>query len=212
MKKSANCRNFRVDEAVKKAMMKRLLIPIIAVALSVTAWPAAASCILDQRPVEQQIAEADTVFVGTVTSVSARDRNAVFRVDEVWKGNVASKVAVQGGPPGDAVTSVDRYFRQGTRYLVFPDGTSSPYSDNSCSPTREWTDDLVRYRPASATGPTGATDDEGEPSASGERKTGEAFQGIFRWAIPAGAAAALAVILAAVLVLRRRPRPERPRV
>ena len=134
--------------------MKRILFSALTAGLFLLIpQGASASCMMDERTVAEQIAEAPTVFVGTVESLSSNDRTALFVVEEVWKGGlVPAKVTVRGGPDGNAFTSVDRTF-EARRYLVFPYGSASHFTDNSCSPTRPWSDDLAQYRPAGATGP-----------------------------------------------------------
>lgn len=183
------------------------------------ALPAAASCVADERTVDQQIADADIVFVGTVIEVTNKNRTAIFRVEEVWKGpSLPERVKVAGGPEtSNAVTSVDRYFDQGVRYLVFPLGDPSEFTDNSCSPTRKWADDLAAHRPlgtAASPGPEPSTESpEANPESSGPpvletspsaaeplvaAREAEGPKSVPVWAWFLGAVAALAVAGAAI--------------
>lgn len=80
-------------------------------------------------------AAADAVFVGTVTSLSNGDRWATVSVEEVWQGpDLPAEVVVRGGPE-DAITSVDRTYAVGMRYVfaVMVDG--GELLDNNCSGT-----------------------------------------------------------------------------
>lgn len=141
--------------------MIRVALLLVAVGLTFGfAGAAYASCIYDERSTDQQIADARVVFVGTVIEVGNRNRTATFRVEEVWKGgSLPESVKVIGGPEDEnAFSSVDRPFELGVRYLVFPGGESPDFTDNNCSPTREWSEDLAQYRP-------GADPASPEPSA-----------------------------------------------
>lgn len=131
------------------------------VLLALGAGSAAASCAADPRSLDEQLAEAPVAFVGTVADVR-HETTASFRVDEVWKGDVPAQVTVFGGPdePGTA-TSVDRYWQAGATYLVVPQVTDGELHDNSCSPTREWSEDLAAGRPATAHAPQPAPEPEG---------------------------------------------------
>lgn len=118
-----------------------------------------ASC-AEPLPLDQALAQADTVFVGTVTSLDHGDRIATFRVDETWRGDLGATVIVSGGPSPaeleaaraeglDMMTSVDRTYVAGATYLVVAHGREGEVLlDNACSATQVWTDDLGRHRPA----------------------------------------------------------------
>lgn len=133
-------------------MFRRVLAVLVVACAAGTAMamPAAASCALDGRTLDDVLAAADVVFVGTVADVR-HDTTAQFDVEEVWKGDVPARVTVQGGPDGPGIaTSVDRSWRPGTRYLVVPRVVAGELRDDQCSPTREWTDELEEFRPATA--------------------------------------------------------------
>ena len=111
------------------------------------AGTAGASC-LEPPPLEVGLAEAHTVFVGTVIDLANQSRTATFAVEEVWKGTVAEEAVVMGGPNGNALTSVDRGFEVGTRYLVVPvRGAGSSFEDNACTLTQLYTQDVATLRP-----------------------------------------------------------------
>lgn len=145
---------------------------------------------VDDRGIDEVLAEADVAFVGTVTDVR-HDTTARFDVEEVWKGDVPARVTVLGGPDEpDVVTSVDRSWRPGVRYLVVPHAGGGALRDDQCSPTREWTDDLEEFRPATAGAP--------EPVTS----PGGTSQGTVM--VLAGAVLVLAVVATFVVVRPRR--------
>jgi hypothetical protein len=134
-------------------MRKSIIMSAAAAAVALAAVPASASCV-PGAPVPQRIAQANVAFVGTVLRTSDGGRTAVVSVEQVWKGSVASDVEVRGAVESGAVTSVDRTYEKGTRYLFIPLGERAPFRDNSCSGTTAYTADLDRYRPAGAHAPT----------------------------------------------------------
>lgn len=109
--------------------------------------------------VGEALLSADIVFVGTVTATANRDAWATVQVEEVWRGpDQPTTVVIQGGPAGNAATSVDRAFVVGTRYLFFPYAAEGgALTDNSCTSTTEWSGELAALRPADARQPLGAT-------------------------------------------------------
>lgn len=118
---------------------------------------ALASCVM-LPPVDNAAQTADIVFVGTVSATSNGNRWAEVAVQEVWRGpDMPKTVVIQGGPAGNTMTSVDRSFQVGVTYLFFPyvDPATGALADNSCTGTTEFTDDLVRLRPADARQPLG---------------------------------------------------------
>ena len=123
-----------------------------------TVGVAHASC-LAPPPLEQGIADAQVVFVGTVVDYGGDERQAIVEVDSVWKGEgVATLVGVDGGFAPDAVTSVDRFFLAGERYIFFPTNEEFPFEDNSCSLTQPMTDEIEALTPETVTAPV-----DGEP-------------------------------------------------
>jgi hypothetical protein len=99
-------------------------------------------------------AAADAVFVGTVTSVASGDRRATVRVEEVWQGpDQPAEVVVRGGPE-DGMTSVDRTYAVGMRYVFAVAVDDGTLLDNACSGTTEvGAIDLDAVRPAEVRGP-----------------------------------------------------------
>jgi hypothetical protein len=151
------------------AMRRRVwLVPmLVAMFTFVVTPPARASCV-EPIPIAQALDEARTVFVGTVTDLQYGGRVATFIVDDVWKGDVSGSVVVNGGPGlseleaanaqgQDVVTSVDRTYETGGRYLVVSHGNDGDVLlDNACSITQPFSSDLDQYRPESAAAPPGA--------------------------------------------------------
>ena len=102
------------------------------------------------------------MFVGTVTFLENDNRWAVATVDERWRGadGLGPTVQVHGGPEPGTRTPVDRTYEP-VRYLfVVSDAGGGVLSDNACSGTQPWTEDLARLRPggvnAVAPGATGS--------------------------------------------------------
>jgi hypothetical protein len=96
-----------------------------------------------------------------VTATRSHNRIATVAVDAVWKGDVANSLEVFGVPDrDDALTTVDRTYDIGARYLILafePAAHGSPgtfgghYEDNACSGTQPWSDKLAEFRPATVT-------------------------------------------------------------
>ena len=139
---------------------------LLAAALAVLgalAGPAAASC-APPPPMEQAIADAKQVFVGTVEGLADEGHHATVAVEEVWKGPDVPPVAEVRGSPGmpggqPARSSVDRTYTAGTKYLFVLYDDSAPYEDNICTKTSEWQEDFAQYRPADSRPPVSAPSD-----------------------------------------------------
>lgn len=108
--------------------------PYRAAALLLFAWtlsmlgapPAAASCATDPGP-------SPYAFVGTVIATSNGDRVVQVVTDD------GATVTVRGttGRSANSFTSVDRRYALGGKYEFHPLNDASPYSDNSCTATRQ---------------------------------------------------------------------------
>lgn len=128
--------------------------------LVASAAPVLADC-AQPIPVEEAIHKADSVFVGTVTSLSNGDRWATVAVTEVWAGpSLAPVVEVRGGPAGNSATSVDRSFIGGAKYLFAAYIADGALTDNACSSTQEWDPAFANLRPATARPPAAAPEPE----------------------------------------------------
>ena len=145
-----------------------ILLPgLLAAALIAGPTPAHASCAV-QLPLVESLAASSVAFTGTVLSVDGGDRIAQVLVDEVWKGGpLPMQVEVRGGP-GDpqSITSVDRSFARGDKYLFVPINDESPFQDNACTATREYSPDLEDSRPLDASMPNGGAPLPAEPSVA----------------------------------------------
>lgn len=110
--------------------------------------PVLASC-APPRPIEESLLLADVVVVGVVTQVENSGRWITVKVEERWRGpeSLPETIRVRGGPEPGAATSVDRVFVQ-ARYLLFLTGGPATFTDNACSATAVWTDQLAALRPA----------------------------------------------------------------
>jgi hypothetical protein len=120
---------------------------------------AQASCA--QTPsLEQAIAAAPLVFVGTVVSTADGDRVARVKVESIWKGPLMPGVVVIHGSPSSGsgvITSVDRMYRAGERYLFVLFSDQAPYQDNNCSATQPYTAQVAVLAPADARPPSPLT-------------------------------------------------------
>ena len=145
--------------------------------------PAAADCV-EPPPLDQAVADAPIVFVGTAVEVDGGS-TARFRVEEVGAGPDLRDVVIRGGEGGGVVTSVDRSFVEGERYLVLPYADGADLRDNSCTSTQLWSEDLAALRPADARTVEAAT--EGAESATADPSS------TLPWALAGLAAAGLLV-------------------
>jgi hypothetical protein len=137
---------------------------VLAVALHLAAGPARASC-MEPPPLEQDLARADVVFVGTVYELADNGRTARVEVHEVWSGpDLPERVEVHGGPgEPDLATSVDRHFQADTRYLFAASVRDGRLQDDSCTATQAWTEELAALRPESHRAPLAITEATGGP-------------------------------------------------
>ncbi len=110
--------------------------------------PALASC-APPRPIQESLLLADAVVVGTVTHLENGGRWITVRVEERWRApdSLPDTIEVRGGPEPGASTSVDRVFGEG-RYLFVLTGGPETFTDNACSATTIWSDDLAALRPS----------------------------------------------------------------
>lgn len=199
-------------------MNPRHLLPILSLAAAFVlsaAVPAAASCVM-LGPLEDGVQDAETVFVGTVDSADDSGRIANVVVESVWKGQADEHVQVQGGP-ADAMTSTDRAFDVGTRYLFVPvKGNGQVFEDNACTHTQQWKPKFARHAPEEAAAVNGGPPTV-DPQAEGVANEGgpadapaepepqpQASNMTWLWIT---AAVALALVAGVVLITRRRGRP-----
>lgn len=115
-----------------------------------------ASCVMPP-PMRRAIADAPTVFVGTVTETRFNDRWATVSIVEIWRGeNIPPSVEVRSGVgSSNTVTSVDRFYDIGETYLFIPyERKGIMYRDNACTSTTVFTDRIARFRPATASSPS----------------------------------------------------------
>ena len=131
---------------------------VAAAALLLGAMPAAASC-MPPIPIAQALAQADSVFVGSVIGLANSNRTATLNVDEVWRGpDLPAHAVVHGGGEGDMFTGVDRTWEAEGTYLVFASIVDGQLTDNACSTTQPWSGELDALRPSDARPPGDPTD------------------------------------------------------
>jgi len=178
---------------------------------------ALASC-TEPPPLPVAIADAETVFVGTVVDLDFDGRLATFDVIEVWKGELGENAIVNGGPGlqelteargrGEGVfSSVDRSFDNGATYLVLSHGSSGAILfDNDCSSTQTFTAELEALRPATVQAPTGTVTPAAEPPATLVTAPVSPADGRVGWVAAALIATALIGAVAFMVVAQRRRR------
>lgn len=109
--------------------------------------PASASCATTPS-IDDAVLLGDVVFVGTVLRTENSGRWATVRVEERWRGarDLGDTVQVRGGPEAGTATPIDRIFAT-SRYLFVVSQGPGYLTDNQCTATVPWTDDLARLRP-----------------------------------------------------------------
>lgn len=180
-------------------LSRRGLAIAILVAAAAFAGPSAAlaDC-AEPPPVDIAVRDGENVFVGTVTALTAQDRWAKVQVEEIWKGqDTGPIVEVRGGESPGAVSTIDRFFRLGQRYVFVVGFGDTVFNDNGCSSTREWRDEYLEVRPAGWFGPRGA-DGSSAPTEPASLDLG--------FLVPLGAVAffAIALVGGASFISRRR--------
>lgn len=169
----------------------RSIAAALALAVSLLPGTAAASC-GEMPPIDEHLSAAQIVFVGTVVSLTNADRTALVDVHEVWSGAaLPAQVTVHGGMDDpQAMSSIDRTYSAGVRYLFAVTMQGDRMSDDACTATREWTDELADLRPATVATPPPLESDPG----AGIPATAIAIAG-----------AVLLIGLGSVLAFRSRP-------
>lgn len=144
-------------------------------------------------PIGEAVEAADVAFVGTVTAAQQMNRWATVAVTEVWRGpDQPEFVLVKGGPAGNMATSVDRSFEVGVTYLFVPHfDAREGLTDDSCTSTTPWREELVALHPAEFRQPIGS---------SGQTESGFDLLGIVQ---PVALALAVGLLLLGAGVLAR---------
>lgn len=107
--------------------------------IGMLAAPSLAQC-SEEATLEEAVARANTVFVGTVVGLSNSDRTAEVEVLGVWKGSdlPPQTVVVGGSDDPTVVNEDDRTFNLGVTYLFVLADFRPPFSDDICSATRPY--------------------------------------------------------------------------
>lgn len=188
-----------------------LVAAVTAAVLGVHMTPAQGSCAMPPGSLRERLQASEIVFLGSVTSTDAGGTTATVAVESVWRGEVNDQVVVSGGEgaPG-VISSVDRSYQEGRRYLFVPwRGTGERFRDNSCTDTRPWRARYAALRPASAVdvipeASPGATPES--PSSDGS-PVDSAGGGPPMLLVVTGVAALLAIAAVVALAARRRRIP-----
>ncbi len=125
-------------------MTSRWLVAVLAVVLTlVAASPPAAACRCLTPGLARAAADADVVFVGTVTAVDAPTAGGgavgAVAVDRVWKGQVGATVALHDSP-----TSCRRGLTAGQRLVVMARRDGDRLTVRQCDGTQRATAKVER--------------------------------------------------------------------
>ncbi|SEH02005.1 VPLPA-CTERM protein sorting domain-containing protein [Nonomuraea solani] len=117
-------------------MVRLLTLLSLVTALLILPVQAAGACSCAQRTPQQYVADAETVFTGTVTHVRVDEPMlnggrvvATLRADHVYKGEQPAEVQVVTHAQSAAC---GYHFAQGARYLVFARAENAEVSTTSC--------------------------------------------------------------------------------
>ena len=125
----------------------------LAAALLLVPAPVLADCQL-APPLEKAIIDAAFVFVGRVNSIDHGGRSADVTVQEVWRGDVADRVVVDGGLDPANPAEDDRTFELGVTYIFLPTSVDGHLVDSICSATVPWDESSMGgLRPPEARAP-----------------------------------------------------------
>ena len=116
-------------------------------------------------PLDQAVATSEVVFVGTVVATGFEGRSATVQVQEVWRGDIAETVTVDGGQNPAALGEDDRVFDLGVKYIFLPTHRDGRLIDSVCGPTVQWAEAANALRPADAHAPSPVTADGSNPLA-----------------------------------------------
>jgi len=111
-------------------------------------------------PIEQRVADAPIVFVGTITTVADDGRLATVDVIRIWRGGpLPRQVEVRGtvATQSKVHTALDRIYAKGATYLFVPTAGATPrFIENQCSSTTPLTRELSALAPpGGGVAPTG---------------------------------------------------------
>ena len=117
--------------------MKTRLFALAAIAFVSFPSATAGAATCPAPDIDEQLADASSVFVGDVVATSDHDRFAEMQVIAVWKGlDLPETVTVTGTfEEGGPMSADDARFTVGRRYLVIPENTRDPFVATKCSAT-----------------------------------------------------------------------------
>ena len=150
---------------MKPGQRLRRALPALAVAAAILLVPAPvlADC-QPAPPLELAVKEAPVVFVGRVAAVDADGFSADVEVLEVWRGDVAIRMVVDGGLDPSSPAEDDRRFEAGLTYIFLPASVDGHLVDSICSATTEWDEaTMAGLRPPELTPPEPVPTTETQP-------------------------------------------------
>jgi len=166
----------------------------LAGALVLVPAPVLADCQL-APPLDKAVIDAASVFVGTVSSIHNHGFSAEVDVREVWRGEIAGHVVVDGGLDPANPAEDDRQFEVGVTYLFLPTPIDGRLVDSICSATTPWVEEaMAGLRPPEGLAP--------EPTPSSQTGPFSALAGVAGPLLVAAIVGGLLIVT--VLVARRR--------
>jgi hypothetical protein len=186
------------------------------VVLTVLAIPRIAWASCGHIPtVEEAFPDADIVFTGTVISTDYDGKLATVEVEAIWKGEeIPFEVTVIGVGGLDlltaaTVTSGDRHFEAGVKYIFFPINSANPFEDYACTATTPVTADIEAQLPGLAGGPGVVPLDSPDMQTTGSQRSQASTDlgGLSGWML-----AVVVATLAGGLLYAARRRPARVEV
>lgn len=117
--------------------MKVIVFSLLTGLLLLPSMVQACSCLAPPPPLEA-LKGADAVFVGRVnalhlTGTSFEEKvNALFEVDQVWKGSLSDRVVIE---TAQSSAACGFHFSEGEQYLVYAFETEGALETNICSRT-----------------------------------------------------------------------------
>lgn len=185
-------------------MRRTAFVVLVGVAALIVRAPASIACTCTVRPPAVHFAEAESVFVGLVSTTDAtpgQPTSVTFAVSDVFKGEVSEVFGLTTPPTGAECGIV---FVPGERYAVFAQGGGASSTTQLCDGTTKDVSALAQRVPVRRYDPLTGLADPPEPADPGGEDDGAR----------AGAIGAAGVLLAVAGVwlwrMRARQRARRP--
>ncbi|GAA5114345.1 hypothetical protein GCM10023339_19850 [Alloalcanivorax gelatiniphagus] len=177
-----------------------LLVACLGLVVTVGAPATAAECTCKQGTLDQQLARAEAVFIGTVDNVEVAGDDHTYDVTASRSYKGAPERSTQVFSAGGKNACGLGQLRTGTNYIFLATGTEAPFEADSCGGTTVRNDDKVT-RIEAVLGEGTAVEPPPPPTAVRTKVEDSPPAGFARTAAP-GAAATLIGLLGLVVVRR----------